>query len=156
MHKAIQDFHPLRDDERVIDQVVKFNSQFYKLDLNIQDIVINPHTVKEGDKVTSIMTHTPHIGNMFKDGLVSKLIAIHILSSRDDIQGGEFRFGAWGEPHRRDNFGKLLATKNPYPVWLNEKGSLFVIPAMEKVTTETIISGELNFVEYVFRGVNYK
>ena len=40
MHKAIQDFHPLRDDERVIDQVVKFNSQFYKLNLEINETII--------------------------------------------------------------------------------------------------------------------
>ena len=156
MYQSIQDFGTYRDDERVIDQVVKFNSQFYKLNLDIHETISMPVTVGEGDRVESVRTHTPHIKNLYNDNLIPKLTAIHILSSRDDIQGGEFRFGAWGEPHRRDNFGKLLATKNPYPVWLNEKGSLFVIPAMEKVTTETIISGELNFVEYVFRGVNYK
>ena len=40
MHKAIQNFGTYQDDERVIDQVVKFNSEFYKLDLDINETII--------------------------------------------------------------------------------------------------------------------
>ena len=58
--------------------------------------------------------------------------------------------------HIKDNYGKLVPTKNPYPVWLNEQGSLFVIPALENVSTEMVVSGQLDFIQYVFRGANYK
>ena len=156
MYQSIQDFGNYRDDERVIDQVVKFNSQFYKLNLDIHETISMPVTVGEGDRVESVRTHTPHIKNLYNDDLIPKLTAIHILSSRDDIQGGEFRFKGWNEPTRIDNYGKVYEHDNPYPVWLNEKGTLFVVPALEPVWSEMVVSGELNFVQYVFRGVNYR
>ena len=156
MYQSIQDFGTYRDDERVIDQVVKFNSEFYKVNLELDKTLIFPQSVKEGDRANNLAIHQPHIFNMYEDKVISKLIAIHILSSRDDLQGGEFRFHAWGEPQRKDNYGKLIHTKNPYPVWLNEQGSLFVIPALENVATERVVSGQLDFIQYVFRGANYK
>ena len=156
MHRAIQNFSNYQDDERVIDQVVKFNSEFYKVNLELDKTLIFPQSVKEGDRGENFAIHQPHIRNMYEDKTISKLIAIHILSSRDDIQGGEFRFASWGEPQRKDNYGKLVPTKNPYPVWLNEQGSLFVIPALENVSTERVVSGQLDFIQYVFRGANYK
>jgi len=155
MHKAIQNFGTYQDDERVIDQVVKFNSAFYKLDLDINETIIKPTTVKEAD-YHKLIRHEPHLGNMYNDKLIPKLIAVHILSSRDGIQGGEFRFGKWNDPTRQDNFGKIISHDNEYPTWLNEQGTLFVIPGPEKAVTEIVVSGELNFVQYVFRGVNYK
>ena len=65
MHQAIQDFSNYQDDERVIDQVVKFNSQFYKLNLDIHETISMPVTVGEGDRVESVRTHTPHIKNYY-------------------------------------------------------------------------------------------
>tara|TARA_B100000575_G_scaffold291551_1_gene297766 strand:- start:939 stop:1406 length:468 start_codon:yes stop_codon:yes gene_type:complete len=155
MHKAIQDFGTYQDDERVIDQVVKFNSQFYKLNLEINETIIKSATIKETE-TANLTKHEPHLGNMYNDDLIAKLIAVHILSPRDQIQGGEFRFKGWNEPTRTDNYGKVYHHDNSYPTWLNEQGTLFVIPALENAWTEMVVSGELNFVQYVFRGVNYR
>ena len=156
MHYAFENFSQERNDDKVIDEVVKLNSQFYKLDLNIRDTIVNQFKLTEGEGLNDRSIHTPHIKNLYKDDTIVKLVAIHILSSRDQIQGGEFKFGKWGQPTRRDNFGKVIREDNPYPYWLNEKGSMFVIPALETFGTHLIVSGKLEYVMYNFRGANYK
>ena len=156
MHYAYQDFGNTQDDDAVISQLVKCNSKFYRQDINLNDTIIERKIIKEGSGLSLKATHAPHMGNMYKTDKVVKLIAVHILSSRDNIQGGEFTFGKWGDPIRKDNYGKIVESKNPYPTWLNEQGSLFIIPAMEHMGTQLIVSGELEYVLYSFRGANFK
>ena len=156
MHYAFQDFSKTPNDDAVIDQVVKLNSKFYRQDLDLNDVKIKDVVISEGEGINTKPTHTPHIGNMFEDINVTKLIAVHILSSRDNIQGGEFTFVKWGDPTRKDNYGRLKKENNPYPTWLNEQGTLFVIPAIEHMGTQLTVSGQLEFRIYHFRGANYK
>ena len=156
MHFAKQNFSNVRDDEKVIDQVVKWNSQFYNLDLDIKDTIIQRFVKEEGDRIEPKEHHVPHIKNLYHNNSICKLVAYQILSSRDNIQGGEFKFKHWGNPPRKDNFGKKVEDPNPYPVWLNEQGTLFIVPALETVSTQLIVSGKLEYVKYSFRGGNYK
>lgn len=156
MHYAYQDFSKTQDDDAVINQVIKCNSKFYRQDINLDDTVIKKTIIKEGEGISLKATHSPHLGNMFEKDKIVKLVAIHILSSRDDLQGGEFSFGKWGDPIRKDNYGRLKKSDNPYPTWLNEQGTMFIIPAMETMGTQLTVSGQLEFIMYNFRGANYK
>ena len=124
--------------------------------LRLNKYVKNPDKIMYNETEVNKFYVYITIKNLYNDNLIPKLTAIHILSSRDDIQGGEFRFKGWNEPTRIDNYGKVYEHDNPYPTWLNEKGTLFVVPALEPVWSEMVVSGELNFVQYVFRGVNYR
>lgn len=156
MHFAKQNFSNKRDDNKAIDQAVKWNSQFYKLNLDIDDTIIEQFKLEEGDRIEPVSHHVPHIKNLYDSRPICKLVAYHILSSRDNIQGGEFQFRHWGNPPRKDNFGKKIEDPNPYPFWLNEQGTLFIVPALETVSTYVIVSGELEYVKYSFKGGNYK
>ena len=49
-----------------------------------------------------------------------------------------------------------IKSSNPYPLWLNEKGSLFVVSALETVGTYNVVSGQLEVIKYQFIGDNYK
>jgi hypothetical protein len=157
MHYAKQNFGEVRDDKKVFDQIQEWNkSNYNNLNINIEDTIVEDLTIPEAHEIKTNSIHVPHIKNMYTQRTVSKLVAYHILSSRDQIQGGEFQFQGWGDPTRRDNFGKVIETNNPYPVWLNEQGTLFCFPAAEGFGTRMIISGELKLVKYVFRGENYR
>lgn len=156
MYYSYQNFGNTQNDDAVISQLVKCNSKFYRQDINLNNTIIEKKIIKEGEGINLKATHVPHLGNMYNNDKVVKLIAIHILSSRDDIQGGEFTFGKWGDPTRKDNYGKLVKHDNPYPTWLNEQGTLFIIPAMEPIGTQLLVSGQLEFMMYSFRGANYK
>lgn len=152
LYNAFQNF-----EGNVIDKVVQLNSQYYHLDLDLDKTIQERIVLKEGDEKKLRAMHTPHIGNMYKSNIIDKLTAYHIISSRDQIQGGEFAFQRWTNPVRRDNFGKLRGNEETaYPVWLNEQNTLFVVPALEPVATYLIVSGQLEFVRYRFRGENYK
>lgn len=156
MYYSIENFSKTQDDNKVIDQIIKWNSQHYRLNLDADSVSIEKFKLEETERVPTTTDHIPHIGNLYKDQKVAKLTAFHILSSRDQIQGGEFAFKGWTEPTRKDNFGKVIETSNPYPVYLNEQGTLFCIPSLEPYTSQTIVSGTLEFVKYIFYGENYK
>lgn len=156
MYHSIENFSKTQDDNKVIDQIIKWNSQHYKLDLDADSVLIKKIKLEETEHVPGTTDHVPHIGNLYKDQKVAKLTAFLILSSRDQIQGGEFLFKGWTEPTRKDNFGHVIETSNPYPSYLNEQGTLFCIPSLERYSTHTIVSGTLEFVRYTFYGDNYK
>ena len=152
LYNAFQNF-----EGSVIDKVVQLNSQYYHLDLDLDKTITERIVINEGEQVTKRAIHAPHIGNMYKQDTIDKLIAYHIKSSSDQIQGGEFAFQKWTDPVRRDNYGKLRGNdKTAYPIWLNEQNTLFVIPALEPIATYTVVSGQLEFMRYRFRGENYK
>lgn len=152
LYNAFQNF-----EGSVIDKVVQLNSQYYHLDLDLDKTITERIVINEGEYAQKRTMHSPHIGNMYKQDTIDKLTAYHIISSRDQIQGGEFVFQRWTDPIRRDNYGKRKGNDDTaYPVWLNEQNSLFVIPALEPVSTYLIVSGQLEFMRYRFRGENYK
>lgn len=156
MHYAIEKFSNTREDNLVYEQVRDINAKMFNQDIdwdrcNAKHIILN-----EGDELKAATDHVPHINNLYKKATITKLVAFHILSSRDDIQGGEFQFKYWGQPHRKDNFGKQIKSSNPYPLWLNEQGTLFVVSALESVGTFNVVSGQLEVIKYQFIGDNYK
>jgi hypothetical protein len=156
MHYSIENFSKTQDDNKVIDQIIKWNSEHYRLNLDADSVSIKKFKLQENESVPTTIDHVPHIGNLYKDQKVAKLTAFHILSSRDQIQGGEFAFKGWTDPTRKDNFGHVIETSNPYPVYLNEQGTLFCIPSLETYRSHMIVSGTLEFVKYTFYGENYK
>ena len=152
LYNAFQNF-----EGNVIDKVVQLNSEFYHLDLDLNETKQETKRLNDGEWLDEVTMHQPHIGNMYKEEKIVKLVAYHIKSSRDQIQGGGFRFKGWTDPVRKDNFGKLRGNEETaYPVWLNEQNTLFVVPALEPVSTYLIVSGQLEFVRYRFKGDNYK
>lgn len=152
LHHAFENFQG-----DVIDKVVQLNSEFYKLDLELDKTVIKDEVIKEAESVPAAVTHFPHLGNLYNNSTITKLIAIHIQSSRDYIQGGEFYFGKWTDPVRKDNYGRIQGSEQTaYPTWLNEQGTMFVVPALESIGNRLIVSGELSYKLYAFRGPNYK
>ena len=152
LYNAFQNF-----EGSVIDKVVQLNSQYYHLDLDLDKTIEERIILTDGDYQDRSSLHVPHIKNLYQERTIDKLTAYHIKSSRDQIQGGEFRFEGWTDPVRKDNFGKLRGNEETaYPVWLNEEKTLFVIPALEPRGIQLIVSGQLEFVRYRFRGENYK
>lgn len=156
MHYANEKFSNKREDGLVYEEVKKVNAQMFKQSIDFDKTIARELTLSEGDHIERRPIHIPHLGNLYVQKPVTKLMAYHILSSRDNIQGGEFRFNTWGDPARKDNFGKDVISDNPYPIWLNEQGSLFIVSALETVGTYTVVSGELKVVMYEFIGDNYK
>ncbi len=156
MHYAIENFSNKREDGLVYEEVKKVNAQMFKQLLDFDITTSNEFTIRESEQIKPATQHVPHIGNLYQQEPVIKLVAYHIISSRDNIQGGEFRFKYWGQPHRKDNFGKDIKSSNPYPLWLNEQGTLFIVSALEMVGTFDVVSGQLDFIKYEFKGDNYK
>lgn len=157
-HKCIPNFAQPDDPElqnKVLTEIVKFNSSTLHLNIS-NEIVTRKYTILEPERLPTTTTHSPHINNMFNDKLVPKICAVFIESSRDYVQGGEFVFKNWNEPLRIDNFGHKVGNKeNSYPNELNEQGSLIIFPALEEVSTRTIVSGELKFTVFKVLGDNY-
>lgn len=152
LYNAFQNF-----EGDVIDKVVQLNSQYYHLDLDLDKTIEEKIVLTDGDYQEQSSMHVPHIKNLYEETTIDKLTAYHIKSSRDQIQGGEFNFQRWTDPVRKDNFGKIRGnSETAYPVWLNEEKTLFVIPALEPRGIHLIVSGQLEFVRYRFRGENYK
>ena len=157
-HACIPNFADINDEDlsvKVLDEVVKFNSSTLKL--NIESKITKAHVkVEEGYQTPLKSTHSPHVGNMFNDKSIPKIVAFVILSNRDYVQGGEFEFGHWEDPQRVDNFGKIIGGgENNYPLELNEQGSLIIVPANEPVGTKLVVSGTLEYYKFIVKGDNY-
>lgn len=98
--------------------------------------------------------HYLHTMNLNK--LCAKWTAIVNVSSRDDIQGGELLFRNWDTSRRVDNYGKVVGDDNCQPQWINELGTLILIPSLEPWGYNLVVSGNGMKVIINFKGDSYK
>tara|TARA_B100000459_G_C8577783_1_gene201776 strand:- start:63 stop:536 length:474 start_codon:yes stop_codon:yes gene_type:complete len=143
------------DKEKIIAEVVKYNSQVLKLNIdpNPDDKIIE---LKEGSGRHVHSRHQVHKGNLFKDGKVIKIVALYNVNGPDDFQGGSIEFDGWRR-FRIDNYGEPRGDADSHvPDWINEEGTLIIYPAVVKCEADIVVSGTVRRHEYLFMGDNYK
>ena len=86
---------------------------------------------------------------------VMKVVGIYNDNGPDDYQGGFIYCSNWRE-HRKDNFGEDVGDPNNHiPYWINEQGSLLIVPAWEQVNIDITVSGSAKRTGYHLFGDPY-
>tara|TARA_B100001113_G_C21109530_1_gene622537 strand:+ start:1349 stop:1828 length:480 start_codon:yes stop_codon:yes gene_type:complete len=153
-HRAIQGVSP----QDIHDKIIQFNSQVTKFNID-NDYKTTDWSQDEMTSTPSgfkFMGHTPTTNNLLKEGKVIKLYAIYMDNSPDEYQGGYLHTQNWKE-YRIDNYGKAVGDKeNHIPQWINEQGSLLIVPGWETIYLAQMISGTKKCTGYLIYGDNYK
>ena len=151
--KVFQNF-PL-DNEKIIAEVIKYNSEVLKLDIDPNPIV-DPIDLPEGSSKFKYPQHRIHKGNLYKQGKIVKLIALYNINSPDEFQGGNIEFENW-KRFRVDNYGNPQGDIDSHvPDWINEKGTLIIYPSLIECEADIVVSGTVKRMQYKFMGDNYK
>jgi len=127
----------------------------YEVDINNPKVII--FDTLEGSGTKKSPDHGVHVGNLLQTPIV-KLTAILIVSSRDDVQGGELAFKHWPDYPRVDNYGKVVKSDDGHhqPVFTNEQGTLIVYPSTEEVGSNLTTSGRVKRLKFVYSGRRFK
>jgi hypothetical protein len=127
----------------------------YEVDIDKPKVVI--FDTLEGSGTNKRSDHVIHIGNILQTPIV-KLTAILIVSSRDDVQGGELAFKHWPDHPRVDNYGKVVRSDDGHhqPAFTNEQGTLIVYPSTEEVGSNLTTSGRVKRIKFIYSGRRFR
>lgn len=132
------------------------NEDILRYDVDINNPKVIPFDTIEGMQTEKKSDHVTHIGNILQEPVV-KLTAIVIVSSRDDVQGGELAFKHWPDYPRVDNYGKVIKEgENHQPSFTNEQGTLIVYPSTEPVGAQLCISGRVKRLKFCYSGKRFR
>ena len=164
---AIQNFFERDEDikglwERDVDyikpianEISMWNEEKTNFDINWNDYSFHAEEANEADSRDNPKpVHNIHTQNIHKE--CYKWSAIVNCSSRDDVQGGELIFPDWKPPMRRDNYGKPIGDSNSQPTWINEMGTLIILPSIAAAGYQLVVSGGFRRVHLHFRGPSYR
>ena len=163
-HRAIKDVP--NNKEVIFDHIEQFCKEV--LDADISDSRSrSDFSMKEGDndkKFVGCNMERSDPSNFFlpqPEGVtqyrpVMKAVGIYCENDPDEFQGGFLACRNWKE-HRKDNFGEDIGDPNNHiPYWINEKGSLLIVPSWEVVYMDILVSGECKRTGYHVFGGAYK
>ena len=131
------------------------NNDILKYDIDLDSPKVIPFDTVEGKNTEKKPDHGLHSGNILQTPIV-KLTAVLIVSSRDDVQGGELAFKHWPDYPRVDNYGNLVKKENHQPVFTNEQGTLIVYPSTEPVGAQLCISGPVKRIKFCYSGKRFR
>ena len=141
---------------RVNKIIREVNEDVLKYDIDLDSPRVITYDTAEGKNTPKVADHVVHIGNLLQNPIV-KLTAVLIVSSRDDVQGGELAFKHWPDYPRVDNYGKLIKDGDHHqPVFTNEQGTLIVYPSTEEVGAQLCISGPILRVKFLYSGKRFR
>ena len=142
---------------RVNKIIREVNEDILKYDIDLDSPKVITYDTAEGKNTPKVADHVVHIGNLLQNPIV-KLTAVLIVSSRDDVQGGELAFKHWPDYPRVDNYGKVVKSDDGHhqPVFTNEQGTLIVYPSTEEVGSNLTTSGRIKRLKFVYSGRRFK
>ena len=158
-HRAI---HNVPDDKEVIfKHLYEFADKVLKCNYDPVLRSRSDFTANEGDNAKK------YVGNNLEDSdrskyfigvdrvPVMKVVGIYNNNGPDDYQGSFLYCKNWKE-HRKDNFGEDVGDPdNHIPYWINEQGSLLIVPAWEQVNIDITVSGSAKRTGYHLFGDPY-
>lgn len=146
--------------QRVIELVKSWNDDESQLNFDVDwdKPIFKDYTGTES-MVESMTTpdHAVHPGNI-DDKAPLKWTAIVMVSDRNEVQGGEMIIRNWPPTPYKDNFGNWIGdTAKPHvPQWLNERGTVVIMPSMYEHGFALVTSGTQKRVKVQFAGPQWK
>lgn len=133
------------------------NGDVLKYDIDVDNPKVIIFDTLEGSGTNKSPDHVTHVGNILQTPIV-KVTAILIVSSRDDVQGGELAFKHWPDYPRVDNYGKVVKSDDGHhqPAFANEQGTLIVYPSTEEVGSNLTTSGRVKRLKFIYSGRRFR
>lgn len=161
LYREVKQGNTLSDEAQdLVNRVNKIVREVNEDVLKYDVFIDSPRTITfdtdEGKNTRKTVDHAVHLGNILQTPII-KLTAVLIVSSRDDVQGGELAFKHWPDYPRVDNYGKVIKEGDYHqPVFTNEQGTLIVYPSTEEVGAQLCISGPILRLKFLYSGKRFR